>query len=109
MDKNQEHPGLLKRTVTFKFKESVPEEQRTEAAVRFSKLPDTIPEIAHFEWGTDVSIDGLSGGFTHIFSLVFKSAKDRNTYVYHKDHEAFKQFVIPLLEGVNVVDYWTKL
>ena len=80
---NQEHRGLLRHVVQFKFKDTVTSEQKTAAVERFTKLQDTIPEIAHFECGTSVSDDPVTGGFTHIFLMVFKSAKDRNTYLKH--------------------------
>ena len=83
MDNNQEHRGLLRHVVSMKFKDSVTAEQRSDVAARFSKLQDKIPEIADFEWGTDVSVDGLSEGITHVFLMTFKSAKDRNAYLIH--------------------------
>jgi len=93
----------------MKFKESITTEQRAQVPQKFAELQDKIPYIVEFEWGLDVSVEGLNNGFTHIFILTFKSAKDRDAYLVDNDHEIFKQWVFPLLDKVMVIDYWTKL
>ena len=104
----EEGAKMLRHVVLMKFKaESKPEQiQAVEEA--FAALPGKIKEIAGFEWGTDVSVENLSQGFTHCFFVTFKSEKDRETYLPHPDHLKFVDLVKPQLEKVLVVDYWAK-
>ncbi len=97
---------MLRHVVLFKFKEtSTPEDiQAVEAA--FADLPNKIPEIVGFEWGTNNSPEGLDKGFTHCFFLTFESEEARDTYLPHPDHKAFGDIAIPHIEDVLVVDYW---
>jgi hypothetical protein len=74
----------------------------------FCRLPALIPQIRSFEWGTDVSIENIQGGFTHCFLLGFASEQGRDEYLVHPDHQAFGRLVQPVLEKVLVVDYWAQ-
>ena len=58
---------VLRHVVLFAFKpeSSASDLARIEAA--FAALPSQIPEIIDFEWGTDVSVEGKTNGFTHCF------------------------------------------
>ncbi|SFR52287.1 Stress responsive A/B Barrel Domain [Robiginitalea myxolifaciens] len=97
---------MLRHVVLFKFKDSsTPEDiQAVEAA--FADLPNKIPEIVGFEWGTNNSPEGLDKGFTHCFFLTFESEAARDTYLPHPDHKAFGDIAGPHIEDVLVVDYW---
>jgi hypothetical protein len=72
------------------------------------RLPSAIPGIVAYEWGTNVSPEGLNDGFTHCFTLSFAKAEDRDAYLVHPAHQAFVQTLGPCLERSLVVDYWTR-
>ena len=74
----------------------------------FRNLPKEIDVIQDFEWGTNVSPEGLDQGFTHCFFLTFKTEADRDAYLPHPAHKAFGKALGPYLDKVCVVDYWTK-
>jgi len=74
----------------------------------FQGLKKQIPQIASFEWGTNVSKEKHDKGFTHCFILTFKSEKDRDAYIEHPDHKAFGKIVGPVLEDVFVIDFWSR-
>ncbi|SFI26918.1 Dabb family protein [Planctomicrobium piriforme] len=99
--------ALLRHVVLFKFKPEATPEQIAALVEAFEKLPGQISEIRDFEWGTDVSPEGLSKGFTHCFFVTFASEAARDAYLPHPAHQAFVAQLKPILEDVTVVDYWT--
>jgi len=99
--------GVLRHVVLFAFKADAGDGvRRVEEA--FCRLPQVIPQVLHFEWGTDVSPENLQQGFTHCFLLTFASAEDRDAYLVHPEHQAFGQQLQPFLDKVLVVDYWAE-
>lgn len=99
---------VLRHVVLFKFKEGVAKEQIQEVVTEFQKLPKKIDVIQDFEWGTDVSVENRSQGFTHAFLVSFKDEKGRDTYLPHPAHKEFVELALPRLEDALVVDYWAK-
>ncbi|MEM1356277.1 MAG: Dabb family protein [Planctomycetota bacterium] len=98
---------VLRHVVLFKFKSEATPEQIDEIVTAFGALPDEIPEIAGYEYGTDVSPEGLARGFTHAFVLSFETEADRDAYLPHPAHKAFVDKLGPVLDQPLVVDYWT--
>jgi len=96
----------LRHVVLFKFKESATAEDIATIEKAFTALPDKIPQIKGYEWGTNNSPEGLDKGFTHCFILTFDSEEDRAIYLPHPDHKAFGAALRPYIEDVLVVDYW---
>jgi hypothetical protein len=100
-------PGLgsLRHAVLFQWKDDTTPEQLAAVEQTFAELPGKIPEILAFEWGTDVSVEGKSGGFTHLFFVTFADEAGRASYLPHPAHEHFKNLVGPCVEKVLVLDY----
>ncbi|MBX3052626.1 MAG: Dabb family protein [Caldilineaceae bacterium] len=99
---------LLRHVVLFKFKDETTPEQIAEIENAFRALPSQIDAIHSFEWGTDVSVEGIAQGYTHCFFLGFKSEADRAIYLPHPAHKAFGQLLRPHKEQVLVLDYWSQ-
>ncbi len=100
-------PGsVLRHIVLFSFNESATREQVQEIERAFCALPGEIPAIHTFEWGTDVSIENASQGFSHCFLVTFLTEEDRNAYLPHPAHQAFGALLRPCLANVLVFDYW---
>ena len=99
---------VLRHVVMFKFKEGTTPEQIKKVEEAFAALPGKIKEIVRFEWGTDVSPEGKSHGYTHCYLLTFRTEADRDAYLPHPAHKEFGSIVRPLLADACVVDYWTK-
>ena len=97
---------VLRHVVLFKFKESSSEADVQKVIDAFRKLPEQIPQIAGFEFGTDNSPEKLADGFTHCFLLTFRSEKDREVYLPHPAHKQFGKTLGPHLDKVLVIDYW---
>lgn len=99
--------GVLRHVVLFAFKAAAGDGVR-QVEEAFCRLPQAIPYILHFEWGTDVSPENLQAGFTHCFLLSFASAADRDAYLIHPEHQALGKQLQPFLDKVLVVDYWAE-
>ena len=99
---------LLRHVVLFQFKEGTTKEQVKQIEDAFRGLPGKIDAIRDFEWGTDVSPEGKSKGFTHCFFVTFADEKGRDEYLPHAAHKDFVKIVGPHVENVCVVDYWTQ-
>lgn len=97
----------LRHVVMFRFKDGTSPERIETIAKGFAALKEKIPGIREFEWGQNVSEEGLEQGLTHIFCVTFLSDSDRNAYLPHPAHRAFGESVGPFVEKVVVLDYWT--
>ena len=98
----------LQHVVSFKFKTTATAQEITRVEEAFRALKQSIPQIAAFEWGTNVSKEQKDKGFTHCYILTFKSERDRDAYTVHPEHKAFGKLVGPLLDDVFVIDFWSK-
>ncbi|HEX3872489.1 MAG TPA: Dabb family protein [Pirellulales bacterium] len=98
-------PSVVRHVVFFKFKEGTTAEQIAKVEKAFAELPSKIPQIADFEWGTDISTENLSKGFTHCFFVTFRDEKGRDEYLPSAPHQEFVALVKPLLDDVTVIDY----
>jgi hypothetical protein len=101
-----EETKKLRHVVLFKFKDDAEPAAVEKAIEAFAALPDKIPQIKEFEWGTNNSPEGLNKGLTHCFLLTFDSEEGRDIYLPHPDHKAFGALLVDILEDVTVVDYW---
>ena len=98
----------LRHVVLFRFKESTSQADKNKIADAFRALPAKISEIRSFEWGTNVSVENLSQGFTHCFVLTFASERDRDAYLVHPAHKEFGNIIGSALDKVLVVDFWAE-
>ncbi len=99
---------VLRHVVLFKFKDDVTKEQIQEVVDAFAALPKKIKAIEDFEWGTDVSVENKSKGFTHGFIVTFADTEARDAYLPHPAHKEFGKLVGPRLDDVLVFDFWAK-
>ena len=99
---------VLRHVVLFKFKDGTTPEQVRIIEEAFCALPGKVDAIYDLEWGTDVSVENVSQGFTHCFLVTFLSEADRAVYLPHSEHKAFGTLLRPHLDKVLVVDYWTR-
>src|SRR5512137_1539876 len=98
----------LQHVVSFKFKTTATAQDITKVEEAFRALRQSVPQIAAFEWGTNVSKEKKDKGFTHCYILTFKSQEDLDAYIVHPEHKAFGKLVGPLLDDVFVIDFWAK-
>lgn len=96
----------LRHVVLFKFKPEVTPAEVQEVVTAFAALKNKIDQLEDFEWGTDVSAENLTAGFTHCFVGTFRDTASRDAYLPHPAHGEFVKLVGPRVEKVLVVDYW---
>jgi quinol monooxygenase YgiN len=94
-----------RHVVFFKFKETASTEQVKDLEKAFINLAGKIDTVKAFEWGTNVSPEGLNDGFTHCFLITFADKTGLESYLPHPEHQAFVSKLKPLLEKVCVIDY----
>ena len=105
----REKPGqVLKHVVMYKFKDGLPATQLQEVIETFAGLPKKVDTIIGFEQGTNVSQEGKSEGFTHIFVVTFRDEAGLGTYLKHPAHDAYVKVVRDRREKVIVFDYWAE-
>jgi hypothetical protein len=97
---------VLRHIVMYKFQDGLPPAQIQEVLEAFGQLPKKINTIVGYEHGTNVSPEGKSEGFTHVFVVTFKSAADRDGYLVHPAHQDYVKVVQGRREKVIVFDYW---
>lgn len=107
-ERSTEADSVLRHVVLFAFKPETTEAQIRQVEEAFRRLPGQIDVIHEFEWGTDVSVEGIARGYSHCFFLTFLSEEDRDVYLPHPAHREFGTVLRPVAESVLVLDYWSK-
>ncbi len=82
----KETTKVLRHVVLFNFTDSATDDNIKEIEQAFAGLPERIPEIHDFEWGTNNSPEGLDKGLSHCFFVTFLSEEDRAIYLPHPAH-----------------------
>ena len=95
----------VRHVVLFKFKDDTTAQQLGAIEDSFVALAGEIDGIVDFEWGTDMSLEGLAQGFTHCFIVSFENAAGRDAYLPHPKHRAFVALAGPHFDRVLVVDF----
>ena len=107
-EKDAKEAKVLRHVVLFKFKDGTKPEDIKAVEDGFKALPGKIPTIRGFEWGTNVSPENKSQGFTHCFLVTFASEADRDAYLPNPAHKEFAGKLGPFIDKVLVIDYWAK-
>ncbi len=106
METSKTTGNVLRHVVLFKFNDGLEEAKIKEVVEAFADLKNKIDVVDGFEYGTNVSEENLSLGFTHCFVATFKSAADRDVYLPHEAHQAFVKLLDGKIDKVLVVDFW---
>jgi heme-degrading monooxygenase HmoA len=99
---------VLRHIVMYKFRDDATPAQVQEVIDAFAALPKQVSTIIGFEHGANVSQEGKSEGFTHVFVVTFRNEKDLADYLVHPAHEAYVKIVRDRREKVVVFDYWAE-
>lgn len=94
-----------RHVVFFKFKDSATPAQVQELEKAFIALAGKVDTVKAFEWGTNVSPEGLNDGFTHCFFVTFADKAGLEVYLPHPAHKEFVGQLKPILDKVCVLDY----
>lgn len=103
--KAAESAPQLRHVVLFGFKPETPAGLRARIEEAACNLPKAIDLIRDFEWGIDVNDPTRAPGYTHCMQFLFDTVEDKDAYLVHPAHEAFRQLALPHIEHLLVVDY----
>lgn len=97
-----------RHVVFFKFKDGAKPEEVKAIEDAFIALAKKVDTVKAFEWGTNVSPEGLNDGFTHCFLVTFADKAGLEVYLPHDAHKEFVSKLKPLLDKACVLDYVAK-
>ncbi|CAK7332759.1 unnamed protein product [Dovyalis caffra] len=100
-----EAQGVVKHVLLARFKEGIPSHEIEKIIKGFANLVNLIEPLKSFQWGTDVSIENMHQGYTHIFEATFESTEGIAEYIVHPAHVDFVGIFVLALEKVIVFDY----
>lgn len=94
---------MLKHVVLMKFKPTAAREQIEDLAKNLGRLPQAIPEIKAYEFGSDI----LHTPRSYDFALVsaFENVEALKRYQVHPDHVVVLNKVLDLCESILAVDF----
>ncbi|CAK7326077.1 unnamed protein product [Dovyalis caffra] len=101
----EEAKGVVKHVFLAKFKEGISSDEIDKLIKGYANLVNLIEPMKAFQWGTDVSIENMHQGFTHIFESTFESTEGIAEYLSHPAHLDFVALLFPALDKVIVFDY----
>lgn len=94
--------------VALKYKSTTSDAEKVALRANFKALKKKIPAIVSIESGENNSVEKRNKDFTDAFVIKFKNEKDRDNYLTHPEHVAFKNKNLPLVDDVFVMDFWSK-
>ncbi|CAO2165058.1 unnamed protein product [Urochloa humidicola] len=97
--------GVVKHIVLARFKEEVTPERLDQLIRSYAALVDAVPSMKDFHWGTNLSVENMYQGFTHVFESTFESTEGLKQYVEHPAHVEYVNEFLPLSEKIVIVDY----
>ncbi|XP_006644230.1 stress-response A/B barrel domain-containing protein HS1 [Oryza brachyantha] len=97
--------GVVKHILLARFKEEVTPERLDQLIRGYAGLVSLVPSMKAFHWGTDVSIENMHQGFTHVFESTFESTEGIKEYIEHPAHVEFANEFLPALEKTLIIDY----
>ena len=90
---------MIRHIVFVKFPADAPAEAIAALFRQLDDLRAALPGMLSFEGGANVSPEGLSRGFTHVFVVDFADAAARDAYLVHPAHQAAGARLVAAAEG----------
>jgi len=100
-----ESKPVVKHILLGKFKQDITPGRIEDLINGYANLVNLIEPMKSFEWGEDVSVENLQGGFTHVFESTFDSLEGRDAYISHPVHVEYANELLSALEKILVIDY----
>lgn len=96
---------MINHIVLFKLKSDIRPDDIKKLAEELESLKRKIPGITEYSWGSNVSPEHKSKGYTHGFIMTFENEDYRNRYLSHPAHtECVTKYLYPIYEDVLVFD-----
>lgn len=89
----------IRHCVFFKFRNDVPEAERSAIHADLEALRAVINGMGRVEFGANVSPEPFARGFAHGFTIDFRGAAARDAYLVHEAHQRAGARLVAALEG----------
>ena len=99
---------LLRHVVLVKFKEGLTESQVQEVVDAYAALRGKVESILDIEYGTNISMENKSAGFTHAFVITFADQKGLDDSLPHPAHLEFAKLARARVDDMLMFDYFAK-
>jgi hypothetical protein len=99
---------LLRHVVLVKFKEDLTESQVQEVVDAYAALKGKVESILDIEYGTNISMENKSAGFTHGFVITFADQKGLDDTLPHPAHLEFAKLAHASVADMLMFDYFAK-
>ena len=100
---------MIRHVVLVRLRRDLPPGEVEAVFVGIGALRPHLPGMRAFVYGSDVSPEGLSRGFTHAFTVDFDDAAARDAYLALPEHEAAGARLVRAAEGglagLTVLDF----
>lgn len=90
---------MLRHIVLVRFASETSDVEQLAIMQELAALRSTIPEIVAFAHGRNVSEEGRSAGFSHVFSMDFMEEAARDAYLRHPAHMAVAGRLVEAADG----------
>ncbi|MGF9693120.1 MULTISPECIES: Dabb family protein [unclassified Rhizobium] len=90
---------MIEHCVFMRLKASLPADEKQALFASLAELQSIIPGITGFKSGSNVSPEGLSGGFRDGFVVTFDTAEARDAYLVHANHVAVAERLVAACDG----------
>ncbi len=95
---------MIHHVVLLKWKPGVSEETVAAVTEGFSKLADSIDEIAEYSFGKNMALAGSN--FDYALIAKFNSLEEFERYTVHPEHQNFMDtLTTPIVESYGAVQY----
>jgi hypothetical protein len=100
---------MIRHTVLLKIRSDITESEIAEVFAALKSLQNEINGIIAVSAGKDNSPEGIQRSHTHGFTVDFDSAKSRDAYLPHPEHQKVGARIVAICEGgvsgITVVDW----
>ncbi|MFN3506113.1 MAG: Dabb family protein [Allorhizobium sp.] len=90
---------MIQHCVFLRFKAAVQEVEKQAIYAAISELKDVVPGMLEVKAGSNVSPEGLSGGYDDGFIVTFEDEMVRDYYLKHPKHIEVGERIISATDG----------
>ena len=90
---------MIRHCVFVRFRDDVPETERAAIHADLEALRAVIDGMGKVEFSANVSPEPFARGFTYGFTIDFRDAAARDTYLAHEAHQRAGARLVAALEG----------
>lgn len=90
---------MILHCVFLRLKSAMTQDEKKALFESVAALQQVIPGIVDIKYGSNVSPEGLHGGFVDGFAVTFENAEARDAYLVHPEHVAVGERIVSSTDG----------